>query len=269
MTESASILPRTAREILGIFKALRLDDVARHFDTDEEDIDPYVVCDRVSVDAFNAYVGDGEGLRVALRFLDLTDDGRLLILELPTIVHESTVEEFKGEFLDATGNRREVAKRGSMTASIAALPKKEADATYGPMGSTPNQTAPPAPRTIADWVTLAVEVGRSQSWAALTRAVNWWCQYAGIQYILVMKVSASGRQMRYALYDIAILGNLPMPTASGTFRRRANNPPAVEVQFDMHRILSIPAHQALPAGVNQVAVVDLRTVLDLVVRCLR
>ncbi|KAH9103210.1 hypothetical protein AeMF1_020402 [Aphanomyces euteiches] len=265
-TAAALTLPRTARDILDRINSLNLDDVARYFDKDDDDIDPYVVCDGVSVGAFNAYVGDGEGLRVALRFLDLSHDGRILIVEFPSPVHEKTAHEFESELLDASGNRREVAKGGSMTASRAALPKKEADATFGPKRSTPNRNPAPAPRTIADWVTLAVEVGRSQSWADLTRAAQWWCGYAGIQYILLLKVSAPGTQIRYALYDIVALDTLPAPTTQGTFRRRTTpNPPAVNVNFDMHRILSIPAHQALPNGVNPVAVVNLRTVMDEVI----
>ncbi|OQR83081.1 hypothetical protein THRCLA_10991, partial [Thraustotheca clavata] len=156
-TATALTLPRTARDILDRINSLNLDDVASYFDKDDDDIDPYVVCEGVSVDAFNAYVGDGEGLRVALRFLELSADGSILIVELPSRVHESTVLKFGSEFLDASGNRREVAKGGATTASRAALPNKEADATFGPKRSTPNRNPAPAPRTIADWVTLAVE----------------------------------------------------------------------------------------------------------------
>ncbi|KAG9404925.1 hypothetical protein AC1031_005129 [Aphanomyces cochlioides] len=229
----------------------------------------FPVCDGVSVDAFNAYVGDGEGLRIPLRFLELSDDGRILIVELPTIVHESAAASFEKVFHRATGNDEEVGTRRSMRASRATLPNKEADATFGPMGSTPNRDAPPAPRTVADWVTLAVEVGRSQTWASLLRAAQWWCGYPGIQYVLLLKVSAPGTQIRYALYDIAALGTLPNPTARGIFRP-SNNPNirAVNLEFDMHRILSIPAHHALPNGVNPVAVVNLRTVMRQVIRSL-
>ncbi|RHX99457.1 hypothetical protein DYB36_006863 [Aphanomyces astaci] len=270
MAPTATTLTRTSRQILGIMNGLELDDVASYFDKDDDDIDPYVVCDGVSVEAFNAYVGDGEGLPVALRFLDLTADGRILIVELPTTVHESTASKFEYMFLAATGNEDEVATGGSTTSTRAGLRKKEADATFGPMGSTPNQTAPPAPRTISDWVTLAVEVGRTQSWASLTAAASWWAGYAGIQYVLLLKVSARGTQIAYRLYDIVTPGVLPdHPTHSDIVRRRTTpNPRDVTVSFNMHRILSIPAHQPLPDGVNPVAVVNLRTVMDQVIRCL-
>ena len=255
---------KTASDIRELLDALDLDVVASYFDTDDDDIDPYVVCEGVSVAAFNRYVGDGEGLRVGVRFLAL-DGGRLMILELPTRVHESTVVKFTSEFLAATGNRREIGTGGSMTAARAGNPNKEADTTFGPKRTTLNRTPPPAGRTIAAWVTLAVEVGRSQSWASLENAAQWWCNYHGIQYILLLKISRTGNEMRYALYDLQILGALPAPVTSGTLQRSNPAPPDPVVSFDMHRILSIPPQLALPRGVNARADVNLRVIMDLVI----
>ena len=248
--------------------ALRIDHVAEHFYQDGAEIDPYVVCDGVSIDTFNKYIGHGERLQVASRFLELNDNGQVFIVDLPTTIHESTSRKFSSHFVAATGNLREIAERGSMTARRAGFPNKEADDTFGPMGSTPNRTPPPVPRTIADWVTLAVEVGRSQSWASLERAALWWCHYIGIQYILLLKVSASAMQIEYRLYDIVTPGNLPPPLHH---RIRLRNPerPADSVTFDMRRILSIPAYQPLPNGVNQHAVVNLRTVMNNVISSLQ
>ncbi|DAZ96339.1 TPA: hypothetical protein N0F65_007989 [Lagenidium giganteum] len=239
---------KTADDIRVAIDALELDAVASYFDNDDDEIDPYVVCEGVSIAAFNEYVGDGEGLRVPLRFLAL-DDGRIVIVELPTKVHESTAAEFTSKFLRAAGNEDEVAKGGSMTARRAANPNKEADATFGPKRTTLNRTPAPAPRTVTDWVTLAVEVGRSQSW--------------------LLKISAPGTQIRYALYDSTTRPHPTIrPTARGTSRHAAAGA-AVNVTFDMRRILSIPANQALPNGVNAIAIVDLRTVMNLVIRSLR
>ncbi|KAI9912894.1 hypothetical protein PsorP6_006649 [Peronosclerospora sorghi] len=153
---------------------LNLKVVENYFDKDDDDIGPYVVCDGVSVNAFNTYIGEGEGLPIAVRFLHLCD-GRVLIVDLPTEVHECTADTFKNKFPTATGNADEVASRGSMTARRAGNPNKEADATFGPMGFTRNRTPPPARRSVADWVTLAVEVGRFQTWASLVEAAEWWC----------------------------------------------------------------------------------------------
>ncbi|ETP00575.1 hypothetical protein F441_22031, partial [Phytophthora nicotianae CJ01A1] len=256
---------KTAREIRDIIDALEFDDIASYFEQDDDEIDPYVVCDGVSVGAFNRYIGDGERLRFALRFLQLSDDGRILIVDLSTTVHESTVQCFEFEFLTATGNGRLVKIGGSTTVSRVGLPKKEADDTYGPLRSTPNRTRPPRPRIIADWVTLAVEVGRAQTWASLETAAQWWCGYAGIQYILLLKVSRPGTQITYRLYEINIPQCLPPPSATGIIRRRNRPRPADSVTFNMRRILSIPANQPLPNGLNPNAVVDLRIVMEQVI----
>lgn len=253
---------KTAIEIRRVMNGLNLDQVASYFDRDHK-IDPYVACEGVSVDAFNEYVGDGEGLRIGVRFLALYN-GRIVIVDLSTTVHECTVRNFVSEFLAASGNGRDVACRGSMTAYRIADQTKEADATFGPKGTTINRTPAPAPRTIADWVTLAVDVGRFQTWANLMEGANWWCNYTGIQYILLLKISSRGTQMRYALYDIALLGTLPAPTTCGTFRRRTTAQQAVNISLDMRRILSIPQYAALPPGVVPTALVDLRNVMNLV-----
>jgi hypothetical protein len=253
---------KTAKDIRGIMDALDRDAVARHLDNATN---AYVVCDGVSVDAFNKYIGGGEGLQIGLRFLDLCDDGRIAIVDLPTRVHESTSSYFESEFLSATGNGREVGRAGSMTARRVRFQNKEADVAFGPLRTTLNRTPPPPLRIVSEWVTLAVEVGRTQPWTSLERAAEWWCTYSGIQYILLLKISRTGIQMEYALYDIAIRGTLPVPIAHDKIYRNNTGQP-VYVSFDMRRILSIPRNAALPPGVNVTALVDLRLVMDLVIK---
>jgi hypothetical protein len=60
IASTASILSKIAHDILHRINALNLNDVASYFTKDDDEIDPYFVCDGVSVDAFNAYVGTGE-----------------------------------------------------------------------------------------------------------------------------------------------------------------------------------------------------------------
>ncbi|KAG9409367.1 hypothetical protein AC1031_019620 [Aphanomyces cochlioides] len=251
---------RTAADIQQIISQLNIDEVADHFD---HDAGPFVVCDSVSVEAFNEYVADGEELRFALRFLDLSDDGRLLIVELPSLAHESTKMEFHNEFVAASGNRHVFAHRGSTTSRRAGTHGKEADTSYGPNQATPNRTPPPPSRTVADWVALAVEVGRSQDWDGLTRAATWWAGYVGMQYILLLQVNANATELEYRLYDIVIPGPLPdAPTANGTVRRNEVPNPGDIVSFNMRRVLSIPEDEALPEEVNEVANVNLRSVVN-------
>ncbi|KAF0741651.1 hypothetical protein Ae201684P_017494 [Aphanomyces euteiches] len=240
-----------------------MDDLNSYFDQDTDAIAPYVVCDGVSVDVFNAYA-DGDTLRFPLRFIDLSDDGRLLIVELPiSRVHESTLFAFHNKFMAASGNEDKIGELGSMTARRVGTHNKEADTTYGPMEDTLNRDPPPPPRTVSDWVTLAVEIGRSQEWESLTRAATWWAGYVGIQYVLLLKVNANATELEYRLYDIVIPGPLPdAPTANGIVRREEIPNPADIVSFSMRRVLSIPENEALPEQVNEVANVNLRRVLD-------
>jgi hypothetical protein len=146
----------------------------------------------VSVDAFNKYIGDGEGLRIGLRFLDLSDDGRIVVVGLPTTVHERTADIFESKFLRAAGNEDEMGRDGSTTARRRGFSNKEADAAFGPLRTSLNRTPPPPRRTVSDWLTLAVEVGRTQPWRSLKGAVGWWCNYSGMQYILLLKISCTG-----------------------------------------------------------------------------
>ncbi|RHY23488.1 hypothetical protein DYB36_010781 [Aphanomyces astaci] len=85
-------------------------------------------------------------------------------------------------------------------------------------------------------------------------------------YILLLKVSADGTRFEYRFYDIVTPGVLPdVPTRD--FQRSIRpDPRAINIGFNMRRILSIPPNQPLPPGVNQVAVVNLRDVMDLVIR---
>lgn len=98
---------RTAQYIRAIMNALDLNGIANHFyqqNEDDEDSQPIVVCDGVSVDAFNEFVGDGEDLAMGLRFLELSADGRILVIDFPSRVHEVTVNKFQLDFLIASGN---------------------------------------------------------------------------------------------------------------------------------------------------------------------
>ncbi|OQS07670.1 hypothetical protein THRCLA_00340 [Thraustotheca clavata] len=155
-----------------------------------------------------------------------------------------------------------------MTARRPGNSKKEADVAFGPTRGLLHQIPPPQGREFQDWVTLVVEVGRTQTWRNLEQAAQWWCDYAGVQYILLLKVSAAATQIRYSLYSIVTQGVLSAPVELGIFRRRALPAPPVNLTFDMRRILAIAPNQPLPNGVNAQAVVNLREVMDKVVRCI-
>jgi hypothetical protein len=229
---------------------------------------------------FNEYFGDDEELPIALRFVELR---KILIVEFPTPVHEMTVQKFTREFGDAFGNHRELGERGSMTARRGGNPNKEADTTFGPKRNTVNRTRPPGNLAIEKWVTLAIDVARTQSWDSLQKTALWWYGYKGIQYILLLKISEDARDMEYYLYDVPntalrepnilrqnvrllsplqVTTSLPQyPTASGAFHRNRRGAPE-NVTFSNRRILSIPMGRSLPAGVHENTVVNLRNVMQ-------
>ena len=103
----------TAKQIRKIMDALDLDIVKRHFAVSEIsvnddnvkenfiiEIEPFVVCDGVSVDAYNKFVDvDQRSYRIPFRLLQLDNNGRLLILEYPYVSRDITVERFKVYFI--------------------------------------------------------------------------------------------------------------------------------------------------------------------------
>jgi hypothetical protein len=111
-----------------------LNAIADHFDDTENESSDFV------------YVGDyrGDKLRIPLRFLELRGTD-LLVVDWPTITHEVVVRTFLSEFVHAFGNADEIEQNyGSFTAHMHGYPPKAADASFGPMGETPNHPDPPS-----------------------------------------------------------------------------------------------------------------------------
>ncbi|SPR01081.1 unnamed protein product (mitochondrion) [Plasmodiophora brassicae] len=165
---------------------------------------PYTVCAGVSVDMFNKFAETrSESLPLEVRFLELFAE-RLVIVELPSPTHESTVVEFNQAFLKACGDDEQLGKRGSSTVQRDDQPNRQSDASYGPKRNTINRIPVPDGRELENWITLAVEVGQTQDWASLRRAAE--CIRA--------------RSMHYELYRILGPGRLPdAPASKCQFRR--------------------------------------------------
>jgi hypothetical protein len=106
----------------------------------------------------------------------------------------------------------------------------------------------------------------------LIRAAKWWHGYVGIHYLLILKVSAAGDDIKYCLYDVARnpmdADVLPAAIQEGHFQHDPNGAPE-DIELDNHHILSIPADQAFPPGVNDLSVVNLRNIMDMAVRRIR
>ncbi|KAF0769142.1 hypothetical protein AaE_002718 [Aphanomyces astaci] len=262
-------MAKTVAKLRAIMNHLDVSTLEQYF---VHEVEPFFVCDKVTVDVFNGYFGKGQP-RIPLRCVELVED-RVLVVEYPiSRVHESTKAEFSYMFLQSCGDGFAFGLKGSMTCHRPGHPDKEADATFAPLNSTPGRTPLPvlkdgSTRRLQDWITFAVEVGRYQSWASLERAAHWWFEYTGVQYVLLIKVSKRARAMAYRLYDVQDYdetNQVPPPAAAAaTFRYQTHGAP-VNVTLDNRRILSIPPTVNLPPGVNDTTVIDLRLVMRQVI----
>ncbi|EQC34771.1 hypothetical protein SDRG_07579 [Saprolegnia diclina VS20] len=260
--------PATLDSIKQAFEDISFDRMRRHLTTSKK---PFVVISGVSVEVFNAYFEDDEDAPVALRFVDLVN-GSIIITDFPSEAHEAVIHKFVSEFLHASGDRDEVAPRGSFTASRGrGSKKKQADASFGPLFRTLNRGPPPTVdegpprvlRALKHWVTLAVEVGYSQKWNGLRVAGNWWSNYVGVKYVLLMRVDKNATKLQYRLYEITHVGDLPAPSRRGSMT--LDNAAGAQhpiLRIDTRVLLAIPPGEALPADMNDFCNVNLLRVLQ-------
>ncbi|CAK4697288.1 unnamed protein product, partial [Aphanomyces euteiches] len=118
------------------------------------------------------------------------------------------------------------------------------DLSYGPRKRTPHSVIPPGVPIFADFRTIKIEIGVSQSWGMARgqldhKALATWAVMPGVEYVLCVKFDADFANAEYKLYDarahpLAPLN--PLPIAA----------PRTIVQFDGRRILGIPQGMPLP-----------------------
>ncbi|KDO30797.1 hypothetical protein SPRG_04698 [Saprolegnia parasitica CBS 223.65] len=146
-------------------------------------------------------------------------------MDFPSKAHEAFIDRFESAFLQASGDGGEVAPRGSFTASRGrGIKTKQADATFGSRLPTLNRGPPPTLdegpsrvlRGFTDWVTLAAEIGNSQTWSGLEVAGNWWSHNVGVEYVLSTQLKKNAKELKYRLYKISQVGDLPAPSQHGT-----------------------------------------------------
>jgi hypothetical protein len=278
--------------LLDVFETIDMNLVEDHFsqfdndsEGDNEDVEqrgcePFLVANHVSQETLREYYEHSsyENSPFTLRFLELSDDGKLWIVDLPGEAHESAAEKFAEDFRDALlAARHFINALGSVTLRFNGR-GMEADKTYGPMRNVPNNIPRPlglqlgGGLPVLPWITFVVEVGVRQEWPSLQAKALLWYRYPGIQYILLVRASPRARHVVYELYDVNPLipapAVLPAPAVGPVdFWLRASGAPQL-ITLDNHRIMGVPQGQLPPGIANNVTVVDLRTVLDRVARAL-
>jgi hypothetical protein len=259
------------------------DEVEDSGDINEDDeqggCEPFLATDEfVSQDDLREYCEHSayENSLFTLRFLELSDDGKLWIVELPnSTVHERVLRQFAGNFRDGHRAARDLIDTlGHATIFVNGV-NMEADDTYGPLPNIPNSIRPQGLQPGDEWITFVVEVGRSQRWASLRRRALRWYNYTGMQYVLLISISPEARIMSYELYEVnPMLANpaaqLPPPVVGySSFRHNLTVRTPVPITLDSRRILGIPALQPLPRGVPANFTVNLRNVLNIARRAHR
>jgi hypothetical protein len=248
-------------------------------DDEQGGCEPFLATDEfVSQDDLREYCEHSayENSLFSLRFLELSDDGKLWIVELPnSAVHERVLRQFAGNFRDGHRAARDLIDTlGHATIFVNGV-SMEADDTYGPLPNIPNSVRPQGLQPGDEWITFVVEVGKSQRWASLRRRALRWYNYAGMQYVLLISISPEARSMSYELYEVnPMLANpaaqlLPPVVGYSSFRHNLTVRTPVRITLDSRRILGIPTLQPLPRGVPANFTVNLRKVLNIARRAHR
>jgi hypothetical protein len=249
-------------------------------DVEQLGCEPFLVANHVSQEMLHEYYEhcSYENSLFTLRFLELSEDGKLWIVELPVeAAHESTAEKFAEDFRDAQlqAARPFINALGTVTLRFNGR-CMQADKTYGPTRNVPNGI--PRPLGLQQggglpalpWITFVVEVGVRQDLPSMQAKALRWHRYPGIQYILLVRVSPRARHVVYELYDVNPLipapAVLPAPAVGPCDFWLGANGAAQLFTLDNHRIMGVPQGQLPPGIASNVTVVDLRIVLDRVAR---
>jgi hypothetical protein len=88
-------------QLQSCFDVLTLESAERFFEKNAEksSFDGYVICNGVPVEMWNSFLDQREeNLPIPLRFIEY-DDGKIIIIELPSGDHEDFIRKFETEFV--------------------------------------------------------------------------------------------------------------------------------------------------------------------------
>ena len=211
-----------------------------------------------------------DGVPLLPKYLFLDDDHLdLFIIELPTDKHEYMAQNIfarlrdQCQYVDSLGSGR--------------TNHKEAEESIRPDPDTPNVQLPQGV-SMADLSTLVIEVGLSQKWTGIggldDKAKKWFQDRnsLGLQYILCVKIDLVRQTQKindvsYKLYDLQLMAGNFRTFAPTHLGLQQNVPAIAQIQFDAHRLLSIPVNQPLPPGfIRNTFVINLETIRDKIIR---
>ncbi|CAK4393852.1 unnamed protein product, partial [Aphanomyces euteiches] len=195
---------------------------------------------------WNAFVHcDGEV--VHLKYLEwFADTGDIHIIEFECTPHGKYIWPLSKRFYEDDVERWLI---GYLSATNFQGRRACADLSYGPSRRTPHSVLPPGVPIFADFRTIKIEIGVSQSWGMAPgqldhKALATWAVMPGVEYVLCVKFDADFANAEYKLYDARAQPLVPLPPLPIVA-------PRTIVQFDGRRILGIPQGMPLPVGFPQ------------------
>ncbi|GLE02379.1 hypothetical protein PINS_up011217 [Pythium insidiosum] len=204
---------------------------------DDDNAPPGVFVCQATLLEWQKYV-ESEAQEMKSRFMTFHDGG-IYIVELAGI-HESIERHIECDIILQGG--RWLANRGARYVATAPI-LHEPDGSFGPEPEVPGAALPAG---VVDWDeyhTLKIEVAVTQRWRDVERKAEIWRTYAGVQYVLCVRVSPTLRVADYALGIIATNGQWEVP-----FSRQPIVGPQTLVRFDCRRLLGLEPGAALPQG---------------------
>jgi len=126
------------------------------------------------------------------------NDNKIVIVELPTEVHERAGEHLGRQLLNLLDPH--IAPKGATTiASNPPAPAAPGSSLEADKSFRPNR-APPAGVTRENWVTLVIEIAYRQSFPAAEAKALRWLNETSCREVIVIGISALGNSMRACVY---------------------------------------------------------------------
>ncbi|KAG9398279.1 CCR4-NOT transcription complex subunit 2 [Aphanomyces cochlioides] len=206
---------------------------------------------------WNAFA-DCDGQVVRPNFLKWFDDsGEIHIIELDSTPHAKYIWRLSKRFHEDDVERWLI---GYLSATNSQGRRACPDLSYGPSRRAPHSVLPPGVPIFADFRTIKIEIGVSQTWGMAPgqldhKVLSTWAVMPGVEYVLCVKFDPDFANAEYKLYDVRadpLVPLAPFPIVA----------PRTETYLDGCRILGIPQGMPLPEGFPRALPVDLYSPLQ-------
>jgi len=168
---------------------------------------PYTVAEGVSVERYNELLMQDHRFKAMLEW----NTNKILIVELPGSIHDGASRALHHQ-ISPLGAANIFAKGSGTVASNLVPPgaSLQADESY-----CPNNWGPPPLLTVANWVTLVIEVTASGTLAAAERKARCWLTETSCQQVILIAFSPTGQSLRAWVYHPPVVVGGAIVAAQG------------------------------------------------------